>query len=235
MVSRFLRDAVRLFVYWNIKTENIVFMQKKENRIIGIRQETDHSYVNYYSLRVRYRSGREADYFIASRARDSKELKLTTGRNDPDGVLIYAVCRGETERVVLIRQFRYSLGEYVYEFPAGLLEAGETITQAAGREFFEETGMRLEPIDADDMYTLPRFTTVGMTDESCATVFGYASGEPSASGEEASEDISVVLADRDEVRRILREEKVAAMCAYMLMHFIHDSGDPLAFVRPEGE
>lgn len=210
-------------------------MRKEDSRVLGIRQETDHPFLNYFRLRVRYRSGREADYYITSRAEEIKDLKLETGRNDPDGVLIYAVCRGETDRVVLIRQYRYSIGGYIYEFPAGLVEEGETVTQAARREFYEETGMTLHPIEADEMFTLPRFTTVGMTDESCATVYGYADGTPTASGEEASEDITVILADRDEVRRILREEKAAAMCAYMLMHFIHDEGDPLAFVKIKGD
>lgn len=35
-----------------------------------------------------------------------------------------------------------------------------------------------------------------------------------------------VLADREECKRILKEENVAIMCAYMLMHFIHTKGDP---------
>ena len=47
---------------------------------------------------------------------------------------------------------------------------------------------------------------------------------------ESSEDIQVIIADREECRRILREENVAIMCAYMLMHFIASEGDPLAFL-----
>ena len=61
-----------------------------------------------------------------------------------------------------------------------------------------------------------------MTDESCAAVFGYASGTVTRKYQEASEEIEVVLADKEEVRRILKEEKVAIMCAYMLMHYLHD-------------
>ena len=74
------------------------------------------------------------------------------------------------------------------------------------------------------------FTTVGMTDESCGTVFGYCTGAPTSVHQEASEEIQVVLADRTEAKRILREENVAIMCAYMLMHFIASEGDPLAFI-----
>ena len=61
--------------------------------------------------------------------------------------------------------------------------------------------------------------------------FGYCSGEPTSCHQEASEEIQVVIADREECRRILKEENVAIMCAYMLMHFIASEGDPLKFLE----
>lgn len=70
-----------------------------------------------------------------------------------------------------------------------------------------------------------------MTDECCASVYGFATGEVSKDGLEDNEDIEVVIADRDEVRRILKEERVAIMCAYMLMHFLKDQDDPFAFLK----
>ena len=90
--------------------------------------------------------------------------------------------------------------------------------------------LKLEPLKVDSAYEKPYFTTIGMTDESCATVYGYASGEISKAAQEDTEEIEVVLADRDEVRRILKEENVAIMCAYMLMHFLKDE-EPFAFLR----
>lgn len=95
---------------------------------------------------------------------------------------------------------------------------------------YEETGLKLEPLKVDTAYEKPYFTTIGMTDESCATVYGYASGEISKDAQEDTEEIEVVLADRDEVRRILKEENVAIMCAYMLMHFLNDE-EPFAFLN----
>ena len=81
------------------------------------------------------------------------------------------------------------------------------------------------------MYQKPYFTTIGMTDESCGTVYGYASGQVSQEYMEDSEEIQVVLADRKEVRRILKEELVSQNCAYMMMHFLHDE-EPFAFLKP---
>ena len=118
------------------------------------------------------------DSYVASRAKSEDDLKAVTHRNDPDGVSIYSVYGEQRDHVVLVKQYRYPLGDYVYEFPAGLVETGEAMTDAAVREFHEETGLHLKVIPADDMYTKPRFTTVGMTDEACGMVYGYASGVP---------------------------------------------------------
>jgi ADP-ribose pyrophosphatase len=43
-------------------------------------------------------------------------------------------------QVILIRQYRYSVGGYLWEIPAGTLEPGEAPRAAARRELREETG-----------------------------------------------------------------------------------------------
>lgn len=43
-------------------------------------------------------------------------------------------------RVVLERQFRYPVGQVMVEFPAGKLDAGESVFSCARRELQEETG-----------------------------------------------------------------------------------------------
>ena len=91
---------------------------------------------------------------------------------------------------MLIRQYRYTLGDYIYEFPAGLVEPDENYHEGAIREMYEETGLKLDPIPVAEAYQKPYFTTVGMTDESCATVYGYASGEISSKAQKDSERLS---------------------------------------------
>ena len=200
------------------------------SEIKSIQQKTHNRYLNYYELEAVHRDGSVSPYYMASRAKDANHLKAVTRENKPDGVILYGVYGEAKDRVVLIRQYRYPLGDYVYEFPAGLVEEGEEMAAAGIREMYEETGLVFTPVDAG-CYCRPFFTTIGMTDESCGTVFGYCSGEPTSVHEEASEEIQVILADRAEAKRILREENVAIMCAYMLMHFIASEGDPLAFVK----
>lgn len=193
-------------------------------RVENITQTTNNRFLNMYELDMKSDTGKHSTYYVASRAKTIDDLKITTRKNTADGVIIYSVYYDEaeqTEKLVLIRQYRCPIDAYVYEFPAGLVDEGEDFKVAGARELKEETGLDFQPIDADDMFTKPFFTTVGMTDESCGTVYGYASGIPSKAGQEENEEIEIVLADREEVRRILKEEKAAIMCAYMLMHFLN--------------
>ena len=202
------------------------------DRVLGVKRQTNNRFLNLYELDAVFRDGSRAPYYVASRRKDVDSIKAVTHDNHADGVILYGVYGEEKDKVVLIRQFRYPINGYVYEFPAGLVEPGEDMLDAGVREMQEETGLEFRPVDAG-AYSRPFFTTIGMTDESCGTVYGYCSGTPSVAGQEGTEDIQVVLADREECKRILREENVAIMCAYMLMHFISTEGDPLAFLTKE--
>ena len=71
----------------------------------------------------------------------------------------------------------------------------------------------------------------GFTDESCNAIFGYASGSISRRDQEDTESIQVLIADKQEVRRILREEKVSIRAAYLLMSFLHmTKNEPFGFL-----
>lgn len=204
------------------------------NKILSVEKETEHPFLNLYQVAFENRVGEKGIYYVASRAESVDRLKLKTGKNHPDGVIIYSLYGEKHDRMVLVRQYRISIGDYLYELPAGLVDEGETFSQAGVRELKEETGLDFHPLSVDGMFHKPFFTTVGMTDESCSTVYGYASGEISREGLENNEDLEVVLADRTEVRRILKEEKVSMNCGYLMMHFLHHTEeDPFYFLKTE--
>ena len=202
------------------------------SKIEKVTKTTDNRFLNMYDLDTVTKTGQKALYHVASRAKDVSDLKLNTHINKPDGVIIYALYGEKRDRVVLIRQYRFSIGDYIYEFPAGLVDEGENYHQAGVRELREETGLTFHPIKVDEMYSRPYFTTIGMTDESCAAVYGTADGVLSRDGLEDGEEIEVVLADRAEIRRILKEENVSLMCAYMMMHFLYEDPEkPFGFLN----
>ncbi len=195
-----------------------------------IEQTTQNPYLNLYTLKVANQKGHEGKYYVASRARTAEDLEISTRQTCAHGVIIYSLYGQEHDRVVLVRQYRYPIDTYIYEFPAGLVEEGEDFHDAAVRELKEETGLTLRPIPVDTAYEKPYYTTIGMTDECCGTVYGYAYGDVSTKMQELSEEIEIVLADRVEVRRILKNERVSITCAYMLMHFLEDE-QPFAFLK----
>ncbi len=79
---------------------------------------------------------------IRIRYRDGKGVERTweaVDRAGSDGVVIIVPVT-EVRELILIRQFRVVLGNYAIEFPAGLVNPGEGLIEAARRELIEETG-----------------------------------------------------------------------------------------------
>ena len=193
-----------------------------------IEKKAGSKFLSFYEMEAVHRDGSSSPYYMASRNDDGSSLTAVTHTVRPNGVTIYSLLE---DKVVLVRQYRYPLGGYVYEFPAGLVEPGEDIAAAAVREMYEETGLVFAPIASP--FSRPYFSSVGMTDESCCLVFGRCQGTPTSIHQENTEDIQVVLADRAECRRILAQEQVAIQCAYMLMHFVSSQDNPFAFLEGE--
>ena len=195
-----------------------------------IEQLTHNPFLNFYTLETTKKTGKPGQYYVASRAKTAEDLEISRGETRPDGVTMYVLGGEQKDKVLLIRQFRWAVGQYVCEFPAGIIEPGENYIEGAVREVYEETGLRMTPIEADPMFTRAYYMTDGMTDECCAMVYGYAEGDMKDQHLEDSEEIEAFWADREEVRRILKEERVAANCALHLMHFLHDE-EPFGFLK----
>ncbi len=186
-----------------------------------IHKLSDNKFLNLFKLDALTDSGRRFDYFFVSR-RKAENIKILTNDMSAEGVVIYPILKEDPEKIVLIRQYRYPVGDYLYELPAGLIDAGETPEEAAVREMKEETGLDFDVYyGGDEACRRPFFMGAGFTDESCNAVFGYADGEIGRDDMEDTETIQVMIVDKAEAARILREEKVSIRAAYLLMHFLH--------------
>jgi ADP-ribose pyrophosphatase len=76
----------------------------------------------------------------------------------PGGAVIFAVF--PDKNILLIKQHRYPIDKYIYELPAGKLDANETPLDCAKRELEEETGYKAaswQKLTA--IYTTPGFCT----------------------------------------------------------------------------
>lgn len=79
-------------------------------KIHDVQKLTDNRFVNLYHVDATSVHNTPVSYYVASRAKDIPSLKMKTGRNDPDGVIIYSVYGEKKDKVVLIRQYRYGAG-----------------------------------------------------------------------------------------------------------------------------
>lgn len=195
----------------------------------GIKKLTDNPFLNMYQIDAIDTKGKDFGYYFASR-NDEEHIKIRTKSIEPEGIVIYAVTTEQEPRLVLIRQYRYPVDDYLYELPAGLVDGGETPGEAAAREMKEETGLDFsEYTGGCEYFRRPYFLGPGLTDETDATVYGTVSGSVSDALHEDTEEIQVFLADKEQVRHILKNERVSMRGAYLMMHFLH-SNTPFAFL-----
>jgi ADP-ribose pyrophosphatase len=67
------------------------------------------------------------------------DLKRSVVRHAGSAVMLAV---DEKNRVLLVRQYRLPAEQELWELPAGKVDEGETVLQAAKRELIEETGVR---------------------------------------------------------------------------------------------
>lgn len=159
-------------------------------------QLTRRKWLNLFEVRYVAGRGMEKTWHFASRL---KTPRCVSGHFEkPDAVIIIAFHEGR-RRLVVTREYRVPLADYEYGFPAGLLDAGETVQQAARRELKEETGLHLTRF----LKTSPvLYSSAGMTDESVVLVFAQCQGAPSTAENEAAEDIEILLVSQAEAARL---------------------------------
>jgi ADP-ribose pyrophosphatase len=106
---------------------------------------------------------------------------------------------GDDPQLLLLRQFRYAAGGYIYEVPAGRLDGDESPADCAVRELKEETGCTADVMAP--LFTM--FTTPGFTDEKIH-VFMATGLSHGASAREADEFVDVVIVSLAEALELIR-------------------------------
>ena len=117
-----------------------------------------------------------------------REYEFVERNNDQKAVVLIGE---KDENLLLIKQYRVPICDYIIEFPAGLIENNENIEDAAIRELLEETGYNGK-IKEISPITL---TSAGLTTEQVyflkIDILSY-----SGSNCESSEDIEVIWVDK---------------------------------------
>jgi ADP-ribose pyrophosphatase len=160
-----------------------------------IKQLTHEKWLNLYSADFEH-NGHTGHWLYASR-----KLQPNADRG-ADAVIIVPVLReaGEPPRLVIVKEFRVPIGDYIFAFPAGLLDGDESIEDTARRELQEETGLEVVAVKR---VTQPLYSSSGLTDEAVAMVYVDARRTPETLPKlEKLEDLEVVLLDYAGVCRL---------------------------------
>ncbi len=161
-------------------------------------------YIHRYDLIYETASGHEKVYEMISRDPDITSYEDLVS-DKPDAVVLILTDESG-ERILLNREFRLATGQWIYNFPAGLIDGDETPAEAAERELMEETGLEL--VRVDDVIGLS-YSAIGFANETNVCVKGVAAGDIRPSDSEV-EEIEAAWYTKEEVRDLLKSKYFAA-------------------------
>ena len=170
----------------------------------GIRKILEGKFITRYDVDYVTAEGNPKTYEMISRNRDIRTLEDLQNRK-PNAVVMI-LTDGSGERILINREYRMAMARWIYNFPAGLIDPGESAEESAKRELWEETGLRLVRIDdiLDNSYS-----AIGFSNERNVCVFGVAEGEFRKSTSDA-EEITPGWYTKEEIKHLLRTEPFAA-------------------------
>ena len=170
----------------------------------SIKKVHEGKFITRYDVDYVTEEGHEKTYEMISRNPNIRTLEELRNKTPDSVILILTDESGQ--RILVNREYRMATAQWVYNFPAGLIDPGETPEESAKRELREETGLTLVRIDdiLDNSYG-----AVGFSNERNVCVFGTAAGEFRKSTSDM-EEIVAAWYTKEEMRSLLRTEPFAA-------------------------
>lgn len=189
----------------------------KQNKMKELVTLSKNKFLSLYQAIYENKLGEEKSWFIASRKPEStlKEIYFNDRQDEADAVLIVAI-HETTQKLVLVKQYRVPINDYIYELPAGLIDQGEDFRISVARELKEETGLTLISIDGEKSHQ-KLYLSPGMTDESVHMIYCTCSGKVSTEHLEADEDIEPLLISREEAKVLVESNIKMDIKAYIIL------------------
>ena len=168
-----------------------------------IKKEQGH-YITRYDLLYETVDHKDKVYEMISRDQNITSGEALTGH--PADAVVLILHNKEGDQLLLNKEFRMACGDFVFNFPAGLIEPDETYEECARRELKEETGLDLVEI----RQILPEsFSAVGFSNEKNVCIIGVAEGN-FAPSHSTVEELEAGWYTKEEVRELLQKEYFAA-------------------------
>lgn len=166
-----------------------------KHNLKNLSQQTSNKFLNIFLAEYEIDNGIK-NYQICSR-KPLKSLQVFNPDNivaDGVRVLPYFFENGKM-KICFIKEFRYAVNNYIYAFPAGLIDEGEDPFEAVKRELYEEIGAKPVYLELTDKAS---YCSVGLGDESIINF----EAEVTLDGSQHldfSEDITLQIVDFDDV------------------------------------
>lgn len=170
----------------------------------AITKREEGHFITRYDIEYKTNNGNIKNYEIISRNKNLDSFEKLHDKG-PDAVVLIMHSE-DGSRILINKEFRMAVGEWVYNFPAGLIDAGESFEEAAKRELHEETGLNV--IRVDDVIG-ESYSAVGFSNEKNVCVVGVAAGSFAPSDSDV-EEIEANWYTKADVRELLKTEMFAA-------------------------
>lgn len=191
----------------------------KKSKVTKLNNLIQTKFLSMYEAEYENRVGNKKSWMISTRkSRETLESKFFEDKKDNDDAVVIAALHKPSNKLVLVKQFRVPVNDFVYEMTAGLIDDGEDFKTSVKRELKEETGLDLKEIKADKgcLYLSP-----GMTDECVNLVYCTCEGELSTEFMEDDECIEPLLISVEEAKEIINsDENMDIKCYLVLQNFI---------------
>lgn len=179
-------------------------------KLIDLKQIHKGKYLSYYLATYLNKDNQIKEYEFISRDKDLTKDKF--GHNLPAGVGLVPLSLDKS-KVLLQAEFRLATNRFVYNFPAGLIDKGETAEVAAKRELKEETGLDLVEVIA----TLsPSYASQGTSDELMQILICTCKGEIKESCY-ADEEITARWYTKEEIKELLKQNAFMSVRTQMFL------------------
>ncbi len=185
-------------------------MSEKKVPILNFMTKTrDTHFLKSYTLNYTNTEGNEKLYEMVSNFDYEKPEEIG---QKASGVVIVGF-RGD--ELLLLREFRMGVNQFIYNMPAGHSEAGESVEECAKRELREETGLRIKKIHK---ILPPAYAAPDLSDSSAWVVMAEVEGEFNPQTE-ADEYIQPLFADKKQLKELLDNEKFSGRAQLMAYFF----------------
>lgn len=180
-------------------------------KLINIEKKYSGNFLSYYVSTYLNMDNKEKKYEFISR---NPQLTIQNFGNHEACAVGMIVFSEDKEKILIEKEFRMGCNNYIYNFPAGLIENNEDVISASKRELIEETGIEiLEIIDV-----LPEAYVSGATiDETLITVIAVGKGELQDSNS-YDEEISTKWYTKSDVQKLFSNKELMSVRTQLFLY-----------------